>query len=137
MCISQNQQTHSQNTNTLFINFRRLKLLSALALLIGIVKYLNVIKNGNGRFAPMISSAIITVCLGLICSCPETTLEVSYLGEEEKELLLSGPKSSFQMKVNSCISFGNQGPRVRRKSVGTEISCLKSSVKFPQSGMIW
>ncbi len=53
-------------------------------------------------------------------------------------LLLSGPKSSFQMRARFRISFGNQGSRVWRK--GGEAhnpSCLKSSVKFPQSVMIW
>ncbi len=39
-------------------------------------------------------------------------------------LLLSGPKSSFQMKVHFCGE--EQNP-----------CCLKSSVKFPQSVMIW
>ncbi len=49
-------------------------------------------------------------------------------------LLLSGPKSSFQMNVH----FGNQGPRVWRKSGEAQNPCcLKSSVKFPQSVMIW
>ncbi len=51
-------------------------------------------------------------------------------------LLPSGLKSSFQTKF--CISFGNQGPRVWRK--GGEVhnpNCLKFSVKFPQSVMIW
>ncbi len=37
-----------------------------------------------------------------------------------------------------CISFGNQGPRVWRKGGEAQSpSCLKSSVKFPQSVMIW
>ncbi len=52
-------------------------------------------------------------------------------------LLPSGPKSSFQMGT-SLYFIGNQGPRVWRK--GGEAhrpSCLKSSVKFPQSVMIW
>ncbi len=36
------------------------------------------------------------------------------------------------------ISFGNQGPRVWRKGgEAHSTSCLKSSVKFPQSVMIW
>ncbi len=36
------------------------------------------------------------------------------------------------------ISFGNQGPRVWRKSGEAQNPCcLKSSVKFPQSVMIW
>ncbi len=37
-----------------------------------------------------------------------------------------------------CISFGNQCPRVWRKGgEAHSLSCLKSSVKFPQSVMIW
>ncbi len=48
------------------------------------------------------------------------------------------PKVLFSDESKFCISFGNQGPRVWRK--GGEAhrpSCLKSSVKFPQSVMIW
>ncbi len=52
-------------------------------------------------------------------------------------LLPSGPKSSFQMS-KFCISFGNQGPRVWRKGGEAHSpSCLKLSVKFPQSVIIW
>ncbi len=37
-----------------------------------------------------------------------------------------------------CISFGNRGPRVWRKGGAAHSpSCMKSSVKFPQSVMIW
>ncbi len=37
-----------------------------------------------------------------------------------------------------CNSFGNQGPRVwRKRGEAHSPSCLKSSVKFPQSVMIW
>ncbi len=44
----------------------------------------------------------------------------------------------FRWKSKFCISFGNQGPRVWRKSVEAQNPCcLKSSVKFPQSVMIW
>ncbi len=53
-------------------------------------------------------------------------------------LLPSGPKSSIQIKSKFCISFGNQGPRVWRKGGEAQSpSWLKSSVKFPQSVMIW
>ncbi len=47
-------------------------------------------------------------------------------------------KVFFSDESKFCISFGNQGPRVWRKS-GEEQNpcCLKSSVKFPQSVMIW
>ncbi len=52
-------------------------------------------------------------------------------------LLPSGPKSSSD-ESKFCISFVNQGPRVWRKGgEAHSTSCLKSSVKFPQSVMIW
>ncbi len=47
-------------------------------------------------------------------------------------------KVLFSEESKFCISFGNQGPRVWRKSGEAQNpSCLKSSVKFPQSVMIW
>ncbi len=53
-------------------------------------------------------------------------------------LLPSGPKVLFSDESKFCISFGNQGPRVWRKGGEAHSpSCLKSSVKFPQSVMIW
>ncbi len=53
-------------------------------------------------------------------------------------LLPRGPKSSFQMRSSFVFHFGNQGPRVWRKGGEAHSpSCLKSSVKFPQSVMIW
>ncbi len=52
-------------------------------------------------------------------------------------LLPSGPKSSSD-ESKFCISFGNQGPRFWRKGGEAHSPCcLKSSVKFPQSAMIW
>ncbi len=47
-------------------------------------------------------------------------------------------KVLFSDESKFCISFGNQGPRVWRKSREAQNPCcLKSSVKFPQSVMIW
>ncbi len=47
-------------------------------------------------------------------------------------------KSPAMMNVKFCISFGNQGPRVWTKGGEAHSpSCLKSSVKFLQSVMIW
>ncbi len=47
-------------------------------------------------------------------------------------------KVLFSDESKFCISFGNQGPRVWRKSEEVQNPCcLKSSVKFPQSVMIW
>ncbi len=70
---------------------------------------------------------------------PETTSEASYLGCGEKELdCCSVVQVLFSDESKFCISFGNQGPRVWRKSGEAQNPCcLKSSVKFPQSVMIW
>ncbi len=47
-------------------------------------------------------------------------------------------KVLFSDESKFCISFGNQGPRVWRKSgEAHNPCCLKSSVKFPQAVMIW
>ncbi len=47
-------------------------------------------------------------------------------------------KVLFLNESKFCISFVNQGPRVWRKRGETQNPCcLKSSVKFPQSVMIW
>ncbi len=47
-------------------------------------------------------------------------------------------KVLFSDESTFCISFVNQGPRVWRKRGETQNPCfLKSSVKFPQSVMIW
>ncbi len=47
-------------------------------------------------------------------------------------------KVLFSDESKFSISFGNQGPRVWRKSGEAQNPrCLKSSVKFPQSVMIW
>ncbi len=46
-------------------------------------------------------------------------------------------KVLFSDESKFCISFGNQGPRLWRKGGEAHSpSCLKSSVKFPQSVMI-
>ncbi len=47
-------------------------------------------------------------------------------------------KVLFSDESKFCISFGNQGPRVWRKGgEAHSTSCLKSSVKFSHSVMIW
>ncbi len=47
-------------------------------------------------------------------------------------------KVFFSDESKLCISFGNQDPSVWRKGGEDHSpSCLKSSVKFPQSVMIW
>ncbi len=47
-------------------------------------------------------------------------------------------KVLFSDESKFCVSFGNQGPRVWKKGGEAHSpSSLKSSVKFPQSVMIW
>ncbi len=75
---------------------------------------------------------------------PETTSEASYLGCGEKNWTVAQwSKVLFSDESKFCISFGDQGPRVWRKSGEAQIPCCLSgssmlhSVKFPQSVMIW
>ncbi len=53
-------------------------------------------------------------------------------------MLPSGPKSYFQMRASFVFNLETKvlesGGRVEKHIVS---SCLKSSVKFPQSVMIW
>ncbi len=68
--------------------------------------------------------------------------------QRQKHLTLAKEKQSwtvaqwskvlFSDESTFCIYFGNQGPRVWRKSGEAQNPfCLKFSVKFPQSVMIW
>ncbi len=58
--------------------------------------------------------------------------------EKQKWTVAQWSKVLFSDESKFCISFGNQGPRVWRKSGEAQNPCcLKSSVKFPQSVMIW
>ena len=44
----------------------------------------------------------------------------------------------FSDESKFCISFGNQGPRVwRRPYEADKPGCTKSSIRFPQSTMVW
>ncbi len=47
-------------------------------------------------------------------------------------------KVMFSDESTFCISFGNQGPRVwRKRGEAQNPCCLRSSIKFPQSVMVW
>ncbi len=47
-------------------------------------------------------------------------------------------KVMFSDESKFCISFGNQGPRVwRKRGEAQNPRCLRSSVKFPHSVMVW
>ncbi len=58
--------------------------------------------------------------------------------EKKNGTVAQWSKVLFSDESKFCISFGNQGPRVWRKSgEAHNPCCLKSSEKFPQSVMIW
>ncbi len=69
-------------------------------------------------------------------SCRQRCL--TWAKEKKNCTVAQWSKVLFSDESKFCISFGNQGPRVWRKGGEAHSpSCLKSSVKFPQSVMIW
>ncbi len=63
---------------------------------------------------------------------------LTWTKEKKNWTVAQWSKVLFSDESKFCISFENQGPRVRR--MGGEAhssSCLKSSVKFPHFVMIW
>ncbi|KAI4878907.1 hypothetical protein NFI96_006258 [Prochilodus magdalenae] len=112
----------------------------------------------NGNQAPQCSS--VTICLldnyGFINTCLKS-LVVDKFGEDtwnklrrqrQKRLAWAKDKKDwtaaewsrvlFSDKIKFSISFGNQGPRVwRKRGEAQNAHCLRSSVKFPQSVMVW
>ncbi len=68
-------------------------------------------------------------------SCHQRRL--TWAKEKKNWTVAQWSKVLFSDESKFCISFGNQGPRVWRKGGEAHSpSCLKSSVKFPQSVMI-
>ncbi len=69
-------------------------------------------------------------------SCRQRHL--TWAKEKKNWTVAQWSKVLFSDESKFCISFGNQDPRVWRKGGEAHSqSCLKSSVKFPQSVMIW
>ncbi len=69
-------------------------------------------------------------------SCHQRRL--TWAKEKKNWTVFQRSKVLFSDESKFCISFGNQGPRVWRKGGEAHSpSCLKSSVKFPQSVIIW
>ncbi len=63
---------------------------------------------------------------------------LTWAKEKKNWTVAQWSKVLFSDESTFCFSFVNQGPRVWRKSGETQNPCcLKSSVKFPQSVMIW
>ncbi|KAI2649442.1 Transposable element Tcb2 transposase [Labeo rohita] len=63
---------------------------------------------------------------------------LTWAKEKKKWTIAQWSKVLISEESKFCISFGNQGPRVWRKGGEAHSpSCLKTSVNFPQSVMIW
>ncbi len=63
---------------------------------------------------------------------------LTWTKEKKNWTVAQWSKVLFSDESKFCISFVNQGPRVWRKGGEAQSpSCLKSSVEFPQSVMIW
>ncbi len=63
---------------------------------------------------------------------------LTWAKEKKNWTVAQWSKVLFSDESKFCISFGNQGPRVWRKGGEAHSpSCMRSSVKFPQSVMIW
>ncbi len=63
---------------------------------------------------------------------------LAWAKEKKNWTVAQWSKVLFSDESKFCISFGNQGPGVWRKGGEAHSpSCMKSSVKFPQSVMIW
>ncbi len=61
-------------------------------------------------------------------------MHLTWAKEKKNWTVAQWSKVLFSDESKFCISFGNQGPRVWRKDGEAHSpSCLKSSVKFPQS----
>ncbi len=89
-----------------------------------------------------VSRNLATVVVFLLLSHSWTTDNVrgvfTWAKEKKNWIVAQWSKVLFSDESKFCISFGNQGPRVWRKGGEAHSpSCMKSSVKFPQSVMIW
>ncbi len=63
---------------------------------------------------------------------------LTWAKEKKNWTVAQWSKVLFSDESKFCISFGSQGPRVWRKGGEAHSpSCMKSSVKVPQSVMIW
>ncbi len=63
---------------------------------------------------------------------------LTWAKEKKNWTVAQWSKVLFSDESKFCISFGNQGPRVWMKGGEAHSpSCMKSSVKFPPSVMIW
>ncbi|KAJ7324816.1 hypothetical protein JRQ81_017836, partial [Phrynocephalus forsythii] len=68
--------------------------------------------------------------MGFKCCIPLVKLLLNTVAQWSKVL--------FSDESNFCISFGNQGPKIWRKNGEAQNArCLKSSVKFLQSVLLW
>ncbi len=89
------------------------------------------------------------VCKTWVCSCRipcvkpllnnrQRQKRLAWARDKKDWTAAEWSKVMFSDESTFCISFGNQGPRVwRKRGEAQNPCCLRSSVKFPQSVMVW
>ncbi len=83
--------------------------------------------------------------MGFSCPCVKPLLNnkqrqkrLAWAKDKKDWTAAEWSKVMFADESQFCISFGNQGPRVwRKRGEAQNPRCLRSSVKFPQSVMVW
>uniref|UniRef100_A0A9J7ZIZ9 Transposase Tc1-like domain-containing protein n=1 Tax=Cyprinus carpio carpio TaxID=630221 RepID=A0A9J7ZIZ9_CYPCA len=79
-----------------------------------------------------------TVHRRVLLSQKQRQKRLTWATEKQHWTVAQWSKVLFSDESKFCMSFGNQGARVWRKTGEKEMpKCLKSSVKYPQSVMVW
>ncbi len=97
----------------------------------------------SGRRGVDVTSSSLHLCERTMwdpqwCDQRQRQKHLTWAVEKKNWTVAQWAKVLFSDERKFCISFGNQGPRVWRKNGEAQNPCcLKFSVKFPQSVMIW
>ncbi len=77
-------------------------------------------------------------CVKLLLNNRQRQKRLGWAKDKKDWTAAEWSKVMFSDESKFCISFGNQGPRVwRKRGEAQNPRCLRSSVKFPQSVMVW
>ncbi len=84
------------------------------------------------------TAAGVSACVKPLLNNRQRQKRLAWAKDKKDWTAAEWSKVMFSDESKFCISFGNQGPRVWRKRVEAQNPrCLRSSVKFPQSVMVW
>uniref|UniRef100_A0A8C1HXF7 HTH cro/C1-type domain-containing protein n=1 Tax=Cyprinus carpio carpio TaxID=630221 RepID=A0A8C1HXF7_CYPCA len=85
-----------------------------------------------------VETSIATVHRRVLLNQKQRQKRLTWATEKQHWTVAQWSKVLFSDESKFCMSFGNQGARVWRKTGEKEMpKCLKSSVKYPQSEMVW